>query len=126
MDTSVACPFCAMPAERIVEGDELLLVVRDTYPVSEGHTLIIPRRHVADGFELTEAEWTAIGQAMRSLKAQLDETLRPDGYNIGINVGETAGQTIFHVHVHLIPRYAGDVEMPRGGVRNVIPGAGNY
>jgi len=115
-----------MPAERIVEKNELLLVVRDAYPVSEGHTLIIPRRHVADGFELTEAEWTAIGQAMRSVKAQLDETLRPDGYNIGINVGEAAGQTVFHVHVHVIPRYAGDVKLPRGGVRNVIPGAGNY
>jgi diadenosine tetraphosphate (Ap4A) HIT family hydrolase len=124
--TNVDCPFCALPKERVVEEDDFVVVVRDAYPVSEGYTLIIPRRHVADGFMLTEAEWMAIGRTLRRVKTHSDGTVRPDGYNIGINVGDAAGQTVFHVHVHVIPRYDGDVELPRGGVRNIIRGSGNY
>jgi diadenosine tetraphosphate (Ap4A) HIT family hydrolase len=115
-----------LPHKRIVVENDLLVAVRDAYPVSEGHTLVIPKRHVADAFALTPAEWTAIGEVLGRVKAQLDQTLRPDGYNIGINVGAVAGQTVFHVHVHVIPRYLGDVEVPRGGMRNLIPGAGDY
>jgi diadenosine tetraphosphate (Ap4A) HIT family hydrolase len=126
VDSGLDCPFCTLPSERIVAEDELLAVVRDAYPVSKGHTPIVPKRHVANGFDLSEAEWRAIREALVRSRAELDRLHNPDGYNIGINVGEAAGQTVFHVHVHPIPRYRGDVEMPRGGVRNVIPGAGDY
>lgn len=126
MDPDLDCPFCAPPSDRVVTEDDLVVVIRDAYPVSVGHSLIIPKRHVANGFDLSDSEWSAIREALLRSREALDRSYKPDGYNIGINVGEAAGQTVFHVHVHLIPRYRGDVEIPRGGVRNVIPGAGNY
>lgn len=98
----------------------------DAFPVSAGHTLVIPRRHVTSFFELTEDEVKAVYELLRQMKDQLDQNLRPGGYNIGVNVGVVAGQTIDHVHIHLIPRYSGDVADPIGGVRNVIPGKGRY
>ncbi|MBR4987349.1 MAG: HIT family protein [Methanocorpusculum sp.] len=118
------CPFCG--AEDEVLGNELAYAKFDAYPVSPGHLLIIPRRHAADWFDLDSAEQQAILNLVSEAKLLLDEKYSPDGYNIGINCGEAAGQTIFHVHVHLIPRYAGDVEHPRGGVRGVIPAKRNY
>lgn len=113
------CPFCN--AENIVLENELAFAIFDIYPVNLGHLLIIPKRHVSDFFDTTIDERHAINQLLEQGKQLLELRHQPDGYNIGINCGETAGQTIFHVHVHLIPRYKGDMDNPRGGVRGVIP-----
>lgn len=121
------CLFCSIPAERVVEENELAYVIRDGFPVTEGHTLIIPKRHVADYFGLEQPEINAINQLITNQKLTLesdDSTI--EGFNIGINCGEVAGQTIFHCHVHLIPRRKGDVEQPKGGVRGVIAGKAAY
>jgi diadenosine tetraphosphate (Ap4A) HIT family hydrolase len=120
------CPFCQIPPTRIIEGNNLAYTVPDAYPVSRGHTLIIPRRHVTSFFDLTVAEVGSVFDLLDQARARLDRTHGPDGYNVGINIGHDAGQTILHVHVHLIPRYAGDVPDPEGGVRNIIPGKGRY
>ena len=101
-------------------------VVRDGFPVSEGHTLIIPKRHVSSWFETHAIEKAAILQAMDEVKLLLDDEFSPDGYNVGINDGEAAGQTVLHLHVHLIPRYKGDSEDPRGGVRWIVPDKAKY
>ena len=122
----MACPFCALPRSRILSEDELTLTVRDGYPVSPGHTLVIPKRHIASLFETTAAERGALWEALRRARDQLDIELQPAGYNVGVNDGEAAGQTVMHLHVHLIPRYAGDIDDPRGGVRHSIPGRGYY
>jgi diadenosine tetraphosphate (Ap4A) HIT family hydrolase len=103
------------------------MVLRDGFPVTVGHSLVIPKRHVATYFDLSRDELLAIDELLKLTKAELendDPTI--DGFNIGMNCGSTAGQTIFHCHVHLIPRRKGDVENPRGGVRHLIPGKGNY
>lgn len=113
------CVFCQM--KEVILEDELALAFFDKYPVNKGHMLVIPKRHVEQYFDLTERERTAIDQLLFEGKKLLDEQYKPDGYNIGINCGEVAGQTIFHVHVHLIPRFKGDMDDPRGGVRGVIP-----
>lgn len=122
------CPFCDTATLTTVWESPLSLAFRDRYPVSPGHTLIIPRRHVASWFDATREEQQDLMDAVNLLERQLDAQLSPppDGYNVGINVGEAAGQTVMHLHVHLIPRYHGDVEDPRGGVRYVIPAKGNY
>lgn len=116
-----SCPFCSLPDERIVERNADALVIRDGFPVSRGHTLVLPRRHVGSWFALTAGERQALLELLDRAKAALDGEHAPDGYNIGINDGPAAGQTIAHLHVHLIPRYAGDAEDPRGGVRWVFP-----
>ena len=115
-----------MAPDRIIQADDLVFVIRDAYPVSTGHTLIIPRRHIASLTEATEEEQVAVLRAVASARAALDTEHHPDGYNIGINDGEAAGQTVMHLHVHLIPRYRGDVADPRGGIRHCIPGKGYY
>lgn len=120
------CPFCAVPAERIVVQDALTLTIRDGYPVSPGHTLVLPRRHVASLFDTTDEERRALWAALAAAREELAKQLWPDGWNVGVNDGATAGQTVMHVHVHLIPRFAGDTPNPRGGVRHVIPGKGDY
>jgi diadenosine tetraphosphate (Ap4A) HIT family hydrolase len=120
------CPFCAVPPERVVDANALAFALQDAYPVAAGHTLLVARRHVADLFELTDEELGALLDLLRRARRRLDESLQPAGYNVGVNVGRAAGQTIGHVHVHLIPRFAGDVSEPEGGVRNVIPGKGMY
>lgn len=120
----MSCPFCGTEGE--VLGNEFAYAKFDAYPVSPGHLLVIPRRHVAEWFETTAEEQQAIMELVSAGKKLLDAEYSPDGYNIGINCGEAAGQTIFHVHVHLIPRYAGDVDNPRGGVRSVIAAKKNY
>ncbi|MBI1915618.1 MAG: HIT family protein [Planctomycetes bacterium] len=107
--------------QRVSEGNELAFIVADAFPVSPGHTLIISRRHVADFFALTDAELMALNELLRSARNRLLERLRPDGFNVGVNVGVASGQTVDHVHVHLIPRFVGDMEAPEGGIRNVIP-----
>ncbi len=122
-----ACIFCTLEQGRIVQENELALAIRDRFPVTQGHTLIIPRRHISDYFELWQPELNAI----YSLQLQVVQQLRmsdPEisGINIGTNSGASAGQTIFHCHVHVIPRRDGDVESPRGGVRGVIPMKQSY
>jgi ATP adenylyltransferase len=122
------CPFCArQEADNIFLENELCFGIKDGYSVTDLHILVLPKRHVSDFFELYEPERHAcirlLDEAKRGAKAQ-DPSIA--GFNIGINVGEAAGQTVHHCHVHLIPRRTGDVEQPRGGVRNVIPGKGDY
>ena len=116
-----SCPFCTLEASKIIAQDPWVMTIRDTCPVSPGHTLILPKRHIASLFEATEEEQIALLRALSEAKLGLDRELKPDGYNIGVNDGAAAGQTILHLHVHLIPRYLGDREDPRGGVRWIFP-----
>ncbi|HOC44120.1 MAG TPA: HIT domain-containing protein [Thermoanaerobaculales bacterium] len=121
------CPFCDPPRGRVVAETELALAVRDGYPATEGHTLIVPRRHVADYFDLYQPEKNAIDRLLAECRRRLESADSSiSGFNVGVNSGESAGQTIFHAHVHLIPRRAGDVASPRGGVRGVIPAKQSY
>ncbi len=120
------CPFCTLPPERIAQENELAVLIRDAYPVSSGHSLVIPRRHIGSWFDASEDERTAILALLEAAKAMIDQEHRPDGYTIGINDGPAAGQTVPHLHVHLIPRFKGDVPDPRGGVRWVIPDKAKY
>lgn len=119
-----SCPFCR--PEDVLFENELAYVKPDKFPVNPGHLLLIPKRHVADFFLTSEAEKVALLALLDQAKKYLDERHAPAGYNVGINVGEAAGQTIMHVHLHLIPRYAGDLTNPRGGVRGVIPSRQSY
>ena len=120
------CLFCTIPSEQILIDGPLAVAARDSYPVSKGHALIIPRRHVASFFETTDEERLAMLKLLDEVKAALDKEFKPDGYNIGINGGAAAGQTVMHLHIHLIPRYAGDRADPRGGVRWIIPEKAAY
>lgn len=121
------CVFCrAESTKEIIASSVLSLAFFDGFPVSPGHVLVIPRRHVASFFDLTEEEVVDLMSLMHQVKALVDARFHPDGYNVGINVGEAAGQSVFHVHLHLIPRYSGDVPNPKGGVRGVIPGKQRY
>ena len=120
------CPFCASSPLTLVAENRLAFAFRDRFPVSPGHTLIVTRRHVPDFFGCTAEERAALLDLVDRVKADLDRELRPDAYNVGFNAGEAAGQTVMHVHVHVIPRFHGDVEDPRGGVRYVIPERANY
>ncbi len=113
------CPFCS--PDEIVLSNDLVFAIYDRYPVNQGHMLIIPRRHVEDFWSSTSEERKAFSDLLEDCKQHLDNTFNPAGYNIGINCGEAAGQTVFHLHIHLIPRYIGDIDNPRGGVRGVIP-----
>ena len=123
---SQPCPFCSLPQERIVDQNDLAIVLRDGFPVSPGHTLIVPKRHVGSYFELTAHEVDAMQSLLHRQKQALDREHNPNSYNIGINDGPEAGQTVPHVHMHLIPRYRGDVSDPRGGVRWLIPAKADY
>lgn len=120
------CVFCNLPPERIERGNEYAFVIRDAYPISAGHSLIIPRRHIPSFFDLQDAEREGLIALLQDQKASLDASLEPDGYNIGINDGPAAGQTVSHLHIHLIPRYLGDQEDPRGGVRWIFPDLADY
>ena len=121
------CLFCELPSDRIISSNELGYVIRDGYPVTEGHSLIIPKRHVKTYFDLGQAEINALNQLLQQQKEALEsDDPSITGFNIGLNCGEDAGQTIFHCHMHLIPRRKGDVEKPKGGVRHTIPGKGEY
>lgn len=125
--TDAPCLFCALPPDRLIAATPLLLAIRDGYPVSPGHTLVIPRRHVASFRDLTPDEWADAHLLIRRLSADLqaaDPTIT--GFNLGINDGADAGQSIFHCHIHLIPRRHGDHPAPRGGVRGVLPHRQNY
>lgn len=120
-----ADPGCALcQPEDVVVADELAYVARDKFALSPGHVIAVPRRHVADFFAMTMAEKHAVLALLDRAREQLDREHRPDGYNIGVNIGAAAGQSRMHVHVHLIPRYRGDVPDPSGGVRCVLPKRG--
>lgn len=120
------CPFCTLPTSRIVKENEHALLIRDAYPVSPGHSLVIPKRHIGSWFESSAEERSAILALIDEAKAMIDVEFAPDSYNIGINDGPAAGQTVPHLHMHLIPRFQGDVPDPRGGVRWVIADKAKY
>ncbi|MBD3669330.1 MAG: HIT family protein [Gammaproteobacteria bacterium] len=124
-DPNNPCLFCTDP-QGVSLTNELAFSARDTYAVSPGHTLVMPKRHVADFFDLTQEEIAAVMDLINQEKELIDKEFKPDGYNIGVNIGPSAGQSIFHVHIHIIPRYKGDVENPQGGVRHVIPKNAHY
>ena len=126
MTPTAVCPFCALPAERVLFRNDAAVAVRDAYPVTLGHTLVIPVRHVASFFDATPPERDAMLALLDVAKQQLQTEFGPAGYNIGINDGMAAGQIIGHLHMHLIPRYPGDRPDPRGGVRWIIPDKADY
>lgn len=115
-------------AEKKEVADEVTTVyaILDKYPVTQGHALVIPKQHVADYFQLSERSKTACWLMVDRVQWLLNERFQPDGFNVGINVGTAAGQTIPHVHIHVMPRYVGDTPNPTGGVRHVMPGKGDY
>jgi diadenosine tetraphosphate (Ap4A) HIT family hydrolase len=118
------CPFCD---ETRIEGTgELAFTKIDSFPVSKGHTLVIPKRHISSYFDCTKDEITELWALVDKTKKSIDKRFSPDGYNIGINVNVAAGQTVPHMHIHIIPRYFGDMDDPRGGVRGVIPEKQKY
>jgi len=124
------CAFCSLPDARIWLQNPAALAFRDGYPVSVGHTLVIPRRHVLSIFECAPEElmqlWTLVEEVRATLLRELPTSLQPDGFTIGVNDGLAAGQTILHGHIHVIPRRVGDVIDPRGGIRWVIPDKADY
>jgi len=122
----MSCPFCSIDPSRIAFSNDLVIALWDGFPVSPGHLLIIPRRHALVWRDLSSAEKTAIWSAIDQGQIVIAERFRPDGFNVGLNEGAAAGQTVLHFHMHIIPRYAGDVPDPRGGVRYVIPDKANY
>ncbi|KUO51108.1 MAG: HIT family hydrolase [Desulfitibacter sp. BRH_c19] len=113
------CVFCEISYKEILIENELAVAFYDKFPVNHGHVLIIPKRHVETLFDASFEELQDINKLIFEVKNFLEDKYKPDGYNIGINVGEAAGQTIFHLHYHIMPRYVGDVEDPRGGIRNI-------
>ena len=118
---SISCPFCQLDPDKIIFQNDLAVAFFDGYPVNPGHVLVVPRRHVENFFASSQEEKIAICQLLETCKKILDKSRKPGGYNVGINIGQVAGQTVMHFHVHLIPRYKGDIDDPRGGVRGVIP-----
>ena len=123
-DPNDPCLFCT-PRD-VTRQNALAYAARDSFPLSPGHHLIIPFRHVADFFDLSAQELVACMELVVAVKEDVAAELAPDGYNVGVNVGPAGGQSILHVHVHLIPRYAGDHPRPRGGIRHIIPWKADY
>ena len=123
-----SCIFCFIKDEKreIILENEFAFSTFDANPVTKGHALIIPKRHIEGFFELTKKEKDSIDELILQTYHLINEKYSPDGYNIGVNCGEVAGQTVMHVHIHLIPRYVGDVANPRSGVRSVIPEKRDY
>jgi diadenosine tetraphosphate (Ap4A) HIT family hydrolase len=132
-----ACPFCRFDSTRIILSNPRAIAINDGFPVSPGHCLIIPKRHIASFFEATREEQTALFDLLAEMRQHLLNPPQtpfdkvgslsvPDGFNIGINDGAAAGQTVMHLHIHLIPRYAGDQPDPRGGVRWIMPKKAQY
>ncbi len=127
LNLSNDCPFCNPDKDReIILESASVFAIYDKFPVSNGHVLIIPKKHVSNYFELSFKEQSACWFVLNSVQKIIQEKFNPVGFNVGININETAGQTVPHVHIHLIPRYNGDVEIPRGGVRGVIPDKKEY
>lgn len=120
------CPFCCLEKDRILLESDSAVAFYDGFPITHGHTLVIPKRHVASLFELSEMEQAEVWRFVAQVRAMLHTECQPDGFNIGLNDGESAGQTVLHTHIHVIPRRHGDVADPRGGVRWVIPEKAAY
>jgi diadenosine tetraphosphate (Ap4A) HIT family hydrolase len=120
------CQYSDPQKNTIISETDLAYSRWDNYPASNGHAEIIPKRHIESYFDLTEAELLSIYSLAKATKLVIDERYNPDGYNIGINDGEAAGRSVHHLHIHLIPRYIGDVPNPCGGIRHIIPGKGDY
>lgn len=125
-DKPLLCPFCSVDAERIAVQNDLALALHDAFPLTPGHTLVIPRRHVADYFGLSPQEQAAIWELVNRVRELLALDFEPEGYNLGVNVGPAAGQTVGHAHVHVIPRHQGDTDDPRGGIRWIFPELARY
>lgn len=123
--TTSDCIFCN-PHREVIAQSKHCLAYLDKFPVTKGHALVVPRRHVVTIWEMTDEEYTDAFFLARNVKEILNEQFHPDGFNIGVNCGEFAGQSVWHAHIHVMPRYKGDIENPRGGVRHIIPGRGNY
>ena len=122
-----SCFFCPMPPERTIAQNEFAYAIRDGFPVTPLHMLVIPRRHASDYFSLEGEELVACHALIKRVREMvMAEDTTVTGFNVGVNIGTSAGQTILHCHFHLIPRRNGDVANPRGGIRNVIPGKGDY
>ena len=125
MAKTTKCIFCNVDSAFLAETD-LSLAFLDAYPVSQGHTLVIPERHIETIWQMTTEENADAFDLIRKVKGILKGKFDPHGFNVGVNCGDAAGQTVFHAHIHLIPRYYGDVPNPSGGVRNIIPEKGKY
>ncbi len=119
LNTEAHCLFCNYDRARHICENDYAYAIYDSFPVNRGHVLVIPKRHFESFFEASEEEMTAIYKIIKEVKERVDWDYRPEGYNIGINIGKAAGQTIEHAHIHIIPRYNGDVENPQGGIRNL-------
>ena len=120
------CPFCGIDHSRELLANDHAIAVPDGFPISPGHLLIIPKRHVLSFFSATIQERSAIIALLDAARERLIKEYKPDGFNIGINDGVAAGQTVMHMHIHLIPRYTGDTPDPRGGVRWIFPDKAAY
>jgi diadenosine tetraphosphate (Ap4A) HIT family hydrolase len=122
------CPFCVIARNNgdMISKNGSFLAVYDKNPVSKGHAIIIPKRHIVSFFDLDSASMSDLLDILTNVKDEIQSRFNPDGFNIGVNDGKAAGRTINHLHIHLIPRYFGDVENPTGGVRSVIPGKADY
>ena len=120
------CIFCNIEEKRVLYSNDEFYIIKDNFPVSRGHLLIISKEHRENYFALTDQEKYSLNNMLVRAKEIIETDLNPDGFNIGMNCGLSAGQTVMHFHCHLIPRYKGDVENPRGGVRHVIPDKGYY
>lgn len=118
------CPFCFL--SNFFASTPAAVALHDAFPLTEGHMLVVPRRHVASMFELTASEQAALWQLVTQVRSAIVERFRPDAFNIGVNDGEAAGQTVSHAHIHIVPRYRGDVADPRGGIRWVVPQKAAY
>jgi diadenosine tetraphosphate (Ap4A) HIT family hydrolase len=119
------CIFCRLDRPTIAHSS-LSTAFFDNFPVSKGHALVVPRRHVESIWDLTDEEYADAFLLVRRVKEALQEQFGPEGFNVGVNCGAVAGQSVWHAHIHVIPRYSGDVPKPRGGVRNIIQGKGDY
>lgn len=127
LDTiNTTCPFCSLDKSRHILTKDNVYAIYDSYPVSPGHSLIIPKRHISSFFDATREEQIALLDLVNEMQQVLMKKRCPAGFNIGVNVGEAAGQTVMHLHIHLIPRYTGDTEDPRGGVRWIMPDKAPY
>jgi len=120
------CPFCAVPACRIYDECDVAIARPDEFPIAKGHTLVVPKRHIASIFDLSDEEQAEVWQFGAQVRAKLRNYLNSDGFNIGVNDGQAAGQTIMHAHIHIIPRRKGDCADPRGGIRWIMPDKAKY
>ncbi len=123
---SVDCPFCTPNPATVILETTTCRILWDNYPVSPGHALIVPKAHIADWFTAPPALQAELAALIETAKAEIEKHHQPDGYNVGFNAGAAAGQTVFHLHLHVIPRYTGDSDDPRGGVRWAVPGKAAY